>query len=969
MKPERTTQRHFDFSQDQKVQGLRRRICSKTDIPSPDQGDAKFPSPTNSNKNFGFAKCYRQVRKNPACSRPAYDTDFKTASGRPVVKKVMPVFADNTNANNENTQRYLGGRKVGLGSKLLFKMDTKETGCESLQNKQTKMNFEYGITHKREGWKADESLKNLEDNIINLIEAEIMPTRPDIQWADISGLELAKKALKEIIVLPFLRPYDFMYITFLCTVSTNRNIFINYFTVREYRNKKIQNFRIVSYRLFVLFSLHPISHEYDFSDIFKGIRAPPKGVLLFGPPGTGKTMIGRCVASQCNATFFNIAASSITSKWVGEGEKLVRALFAIARVLQPSVIFIDEIDSLLKSRNESEHDSSRRIKTEFLIHLDGVATTFDERILVLGATNRPEELDSACKRRFAKRLYIGLPSDAARAQMILSLLSDQEHNLSDSDVQSIAKLTDGYSGADIKQLCSEAAMIPVRNIVESCSLDFVSINAEEIRPICFSDFEVAMRSVRPTVVAEDLEGYQAWNKQYGSFLKEIDAELETCTDLQRRNTLMDSHSDLVELIALLTDFRKFILYRLASIVDLIAENETTSVTEQDFNETHTSSDVQDSSQLIGMHCLAPYNRTVDRAVHFHDAVILDFVEDSSEEDDLKVKVLYGHPVEGAMRPCEYFLNDRCNYGNECRFSHGEEVSFSALREYQQPDISMVRENSLVLVLGENKLWSSARVTAMDGEKLAVRLLLTGKEIAVDQNKIYPIPQLANDDEDEAATNDLATTSWKEYKQERRGNVTIGDIGDWEKHTRGIGMKLLLKMGYRAGEGLGRKSDGIVHAIQPVIFPKNKSLDICMEEKNKRVVDGMNSRQQIKQTIAKKLKAVEQPVDVFQLLNDKLNKTSSMEEQRDEVKEMEKLQNCSSTSLGIQSLDLDKKLKELKDKERKLREGITRNQRDAATADRLKKNLLKCRDEIQHLLNRQQRLSELMDNRRKKKDIF
>ncbi|VDM23592.1 unnamed protein product [Wuchereria bancrofti] len=132
---------------------------------------------------------------------------------------------------------------------------------------------------------------------------------------------------------------------------------------------------------------------------------------------------------------------------------------------------------------------------------------------------------------------------------------------------------------------------------------------------------------------------------------------------------------------------------------------------------------------------------------------------------------------------------------------------------------------------------------------------------------------------------------------------------------------------------------------------------------------MNSRQQIKQTIAKKLKAVEQPVDVFELLNDKLNKTSSMEEQRDEAKEIEKLQNCSSTSLGIQSLDLDKKLKELKDKERKLREGITRNQRDAATADRLKKNLLKCRDEIQHLLSRQQRLSELMDNRRKKKDIF
>ncbi|KAM3728024.1 Zinc finger CCCH-type with G patch domain-containing protein [Dirofilaria immitis] len=435
-------------------------------------------------------------------------------------------------------------------------------------------------------------------------------------------------------------------------------------------------------------------------------------------------------------------------------------------------------------------------------------------------------------------------------------------------------------------------------------------------------------------------------------LKQIDEELETCTDLRKRNTLMDSYSDLMELIALLT------------------ENET-KVAEQDCSKICTIADVQDSNHLIGMHCLAPYNRIIDRAVHFHDAVILDFVKNSNvEENDLKVKVLYGHPLETAMIACEYFLDDRCNFGNECRFSHGEEVSFSDLREYQQPDISMVREGSLVLVLGENKLWSSARVTAIDNEKLAVRLLITEKEIAVDQSKIYPIPQLSDDTEDEVDTESLASTSREEYKQERCGSVTVGVIGDWEKHTRGIGMKLLLKMGYRAGEGLGRKSDGIVHAIQPVIFPRNKSLDMCVEAKNKKVTDRMKSRQeQVRQTITKQLKAIEKPVDVFELLNDKLNKTSNMEEERNEMKEMESLQNNSSTDLGIQSLDLDKKLKQLKDKERKLRGGITRNQRDAATADKLKKNLIKCRDEIKQLLTRQHRLNSLMDSRRKKKDIF
>ncbi|MCP9263367.1 Fidgetin-like 1 [Dirofilaria immitis] len=127
-------------------------------------------------------------------------------------------------------------------------------------------------------------------------------------------------------------------------------------------------------------------------------------------------------------------------------------------------------------------------------------------------------IDSAVKRRFAKRLYIGLPCDAARVQMIQSLLNDQKHELSDDDIEFVAKLTNGYSGADMKQLCSEAAMVPVRNIVDSSSLDIASISADDIRPISFSDFEAAMCFVRPTVVEKDLEGYQAWNKQYGSFV-------------------------------------------------------------------------------------------------------------------------------------------------------------------------------------------------------------------------------------------------------------------------------------------------------------------------------------------------------------------------------------------------------------------------------------------------------------------
>lgn len=188
-------------------------------------------------------------------------------------------------------------------------------------------------------------------------------------------------------------------------------------------------------------------------------------------------MIGRCVASQCRATFFNISASSLTSKWVGEGEKLVRALFSVARLKLPSVIFIDEVDSLLSARSESEHESSRRIKTEFLVQLDGVNTAPDERLLVLGATNRPQELDEAARRRFQKRLYIALPDPESRTQIVRNLLKGTRNNINESNLKHISKLTDGYSGADMRQLCTEAAMGPIRDLgdeIETIDKDDVS---------------------------------------------------------------------------------------------------------------------------------------------------------------------------------------------------------------------------------------------------------------------------------------------------------------------------------------------------------------------------------------------------------------------------------------------------------------------------------------------------------------
>lgn len=312
----------------------------------------------------------------------------------------------------------------------------------------------YGTGSTELTYPTDEKLKNIEPKMIELIMHEIMDHGPPVNWDDIAGVEFAKATIKEIVVWPMLRP-----------------------------------------------------------DIFTGLRGPPKGILLFGPPGTGKTLIGKCIACQSGATFFSISASSLTSKWVGEGEKMVRALFTVARFQQPAVIFIDEIDSLLSQRGDGEHESSRRIKTEFLVQLDGAATSSEDRILVVGATNRPQEIDEAARRRLVKRLYIPLPEASARKQIVSCLMSKEHCSLTEEEIDLIVKKSDGFSGADMTQLCREASLGPIRSLQ---ALDITTIRPEQVRSIAFQDFESAFKTVRPSVSSTDLELYETWNQMFGS---------------------------------------------------------------------------------------------------------------------------------------------------------------------------------------------------------------------------------------------------------------------------------------------------------------------------------------------------------------------------------------------------------------------------------------------------------------------
>eukprot|EP00301_Raphidiophrys_heterophryoidea_P001600 c10770_g2_i2.p1 GENE.c10770_g2_i2~~c10770_g2_i2.p1 ORF type:complete len:231 (+),score=59.19 c10770_g2_i2:46-738(+) len=223
-------------------------------------------------------------------------------------------------------------------------------------------------------------------------------------------------------------------------------------------------------------------------------------------------MVGKAIASQCGATFFSISASSLTSKWTGDAEKMVRALFAVARVRQPSVIFVDEIDSMLCQRSENDAEVSRRLKTEFLIQIDGCNTKVEDRVLIIGATNRPQELDEAVRRRMVKRLYIPLPSSEARLTLISTLVKKHKNEVTESELRDVVTHTKGYSGSDLHALCSEAAHGPLREVK-----DIASVQLDALRPITYGDFVHALTTVRPSVASKELKQYVDWSAQYGSY--------------------------------------------------------------------------------------------------------------------------------------------------------------------------------------------------------------------------------------------------------------------------------------------------------------------------------------------------------------------------------------------------------------------------------------------------------------------
>ncbi|KAL9188928.1 hypothetical protein ACHAXT_011418 [Thalassiosira profunda] len=310
------------------------------------------------------------------------------------------------------------------------------------------------------------------DPLVRAVKDELYVDKAQLntKWDDVVGLTNAKRALQEAAILPMLRP-----------------------------------------------------------DLYTGLRSPPKGVLLYGPklmhdlpPSLqGKTMLVRAAVKESKCILFSCPASALTSKWHGEGEKLLRTLFAVAIDAAPSIVFFDEVDALLSSRkgDGSEHEASRRFKTECMTQMDGIVSANEDdvshRVLVLGATNVPWDLDDAVMRRFQRRIYVPLPDREARKFLLNKLLSKESgrHSLNKRQIEAIVDRMEGYSCSDIVAMAQEAAFGPLRALggvseVERC-------NSTDIRLINKSDFDAALANTKRSVSDALLRKYLVWEEEQG----------------------------------------------------------------------------------------------------------------------------------------------------------------------------------------------------------------------------------------------------------------------------------------------------------------------------------------------------------------------------------------------------------------------------------------------------------------------
>jgi len=344
-----------------------------------------------------------------------------------------------------------------------------------------------GVAQKKKPANGKDEDKDKETNEMesNMVKPEDSSGGP--KWSDVAGLEEAKALLHEAVILPQRLPH-----------------------------------------------------------LYGGKRKPFKGILMYGPPGTGKSFLAKALANEAKSNFFAITAGDLVSKWMGESEKHVKQLFTAARENKPSIIFIDEVDSIASARGEGKHEASTRLLTELLTQMDGFGDSSDG-VVVLAATNCPWDIDTAMKRRLEKRILIPLPDVNARLVMFKLNLGKEDHILTDNDFRHLAHITEGFSGSDLKTVSKDALNSPVRKMTATTHFKQVTkIQGNEtsmkwmpcspgdpgaqyfepqkymelgehlaLPPVDMGDYAQAIRTSPPSVTQSDMQKFSDWTRENG----------------------------------------------------------------------------------------------------------------------------------------------------------------------------------------------------------------------------------------------------------------------------------------------------------------------------------------------------------------------------------------------------------------------------------------------------------------------
>jgi len=285
-----------------------------------------------------------------------------------------------------------------------------------------------------------------------MMDNMVIYEKPTTKWEDIGGVRDAKREVKEAVVLPM------------------------------------------------------VKGKPDFVEI-------PRTILLYGPPGTGKTLLAKAASNTLKACFFEAKTSTLLSKYYGESEKIIGALFEKARKNQPSIIFMDEFDAIMITRDSGVHEATRRVISQLLMEIDGFSTKKDEKVLLMAATNRPWDLDNAMISRFQRKIYVPLPDTDSRRQIFEIHLKGS--SLSDITINALSHASEGYSGRDIANVCREAIMCMIREQnpkLEDLTPSQIEKYAMSYRPLSSKDFDYAFSKTKKTVSDGLISRYEKWKE-------------------------------------------------------------------------------------------------------------------------------------------------------------------------------------------------------------------------------------------------------------------------------------------------------------------------------------------------------------------------------------------------------------------------------------------------------------------------